>query len=102
LANGSVGSQPDGGEDSRAEGGAFADVNGDDGRVVHVGLELSPELRASPPTGSANLSNRDLHFAEDGDLLAHAEGDAFEGCAEHVGAGMSRGEAVEGAAGVGV
>ena len=33
----------DGGEDGGTERGAFVDVDGDDGDIVHVGLELAPE-----------------------------------------------------------
>src|ERR1019366_10237365 len=72
------------------------------GSLVHVGLELAPEGGASAAAGGADLGDGDAHFAEDQDLFAHAEGDAFEGCAKDVSAGVAGGEADEGGFGEGV
>ncbi len=102
LGDGGVCSGADGGEDGCAECCAFADIDGDNGGVVHVGLELSPEGGASAAAGGADLIDGDVHGAEDGDLFAHAEGDAFDDGAEEVGAGVARGEADEAGAGGGV
>ncbi len=92
----------DGGEDGGAEGCAFADVDGDDLGLVHVGLELSPEGGACAAAGGADLVDGDVHGSEDGDLFAHAEGDAFDDGADEVGAGVARGETDEGGSGVGI
>ena len=48
------------------------------------------------------MRDGDLEFAEDFDLFAHAEGDAFEAGADEVFAGVACGESDEGGGGVGV
>ncbi len=72
------------------------------GSVVHVGLELPPEWGTGAAAGGADLSHGEFHLAEDSDLFAHAEGDAFENGADEMGAGVAWGKADEGGAGVGV
>ena len=70
--------------------------------AVDVGLDLTPERGACATAAEADVGDGDIHFLEEGERVAEAEGHAFEDGANNMGASVRGGETDEGTASAGI
>src|SRR5664279_1720277 len=71
------GSSSDSGQQRCSVGCAFFRLNHLDVMPIHVGLNLTPQWGARSAASESDLCNRHLHLSEDGERIAHAEGNAL-------------------------
>src|SRR6266571_5460796 len=98
--NGRPDARADSGKEGSAVGGAFFGFDNFNWVAVDVGLDLPPQRRASATTAEADVFYGHVHFLEDREGVAQAEGHAFEDGANDMRACVRGGEADEGGASI--
>src|SRR6266704_1637255 len=98
--NGRPDTSADRGKEGNAVGGAFFGFDNFNWVAVNIGLDLPPQRRARATAAEADVFYGHVHFLEDREGVAQAEGNAFQDGANDMRACVRGGEADEGGASV--